>query len=346
MLEATLTSSRTLCRPDKTQEIELTNRCNAQCHFCPRPVTPKMGFMSLDTFEQAIKRSVEADVDEILMTGQGESLIHPNVEQYVRYAVKAGLKVSITTNGSLFNNKNTQEMHKWGVHSVNISMSDFGEAYEEVYKLPFKETMNKIQKFIKYNRGRLGLTVNIVNHGNNSPPIPLQEKVWRRLGVNVHVIGVSSRASSQKQKNIPMAFLNNDMYRTEAQYIVNNMAQYPVCIMPMVLPQIEWQGRWLLCCNDYESKMPLGDVFTHSKKEIDDIVVGLLAQRNPLCDKCEIDPVNRLRNIMIVDPDALESTVEDLYQTTLHQRAVPRVRKFMDRIEAAAKNHIVIQDIT
>ena len=40
-------------------DIELTNRCNAKCHFCPRDQTPHEGLMSPEVFDQSLLRAVE-----------------------------------------------------------------------------------------------------------------------------------------------------------------------------------------------------------------------------------------------------------------------------------------------
>ena len=42
-----------------TIDIEITNRCNATCHFCPRDATPHQGIMDVDTFNQALARAVD-----------------------------------------------------------------------------------------------------------------------------------------------------------------------------------------------------------------------------------------------------------------------------------------------
>ena len=33
-------------------DIEITNRCNAKCHFCPRDATPHQGLMTTEVFDQ------------------------------------------------------------------------------------------------------------------------------------------------------------------------------------------------------------------------------------------------------------------------------------------------------
>ena len=40
-------------------DIEVTNRCNAKCHFCPRDETPHEGLMTPEVFDQALRRAEE-----------------------------------------------------------------------------------------------------------------------------------------------------------------------------------------------------------------------------------------------------------------------------------------------
>ena len=40
-------------------DIELTNRCNAKCHFCPRDQTPHEGLMSPEVFDQSLVQELD-----------------------------------------------------------------------------------------------------------------------------------------------------------------------------------------------------------------------------------------------------------------------------------------------
>src|SRR3954469_16939586 len=94
-----------------TIDIELTNRCNALCVFCPRDAMPEQGFMQGAVFEQSLARAVEfqnlarelpTPLDAtVVFCGTGEPLVHRNTEQYVRRVRDAGLSCEISTNGSL-----------------------------------------------------------------------------------------------------------------------------------------------------------------------------------------------------------------------------------------------------
>src|SRR6476619_4850754 len=91
-------------------DIELTNRCNAKCHFCPRDQTPHEGLMTPEVFDQSLHRAVEyralaADVlDEsvgISLCGLGEPLLNRHAPTFVRQVKEAGFDVSLSSNGSI-----------------------------------------------------------------------------------------------------------------------------------------------------------------------------------------------------------------------------------------------------
>ena len=80
-------------------DMEVTNRCNAKCHFCPRDRTPHQGLMAPEVFEQGLAQAtlyrdtVLASDDEMMVSlcGLGEPLLNKHVFDYVRQARAAGL---------------------------------------------------------------------------------------------------------------------------------------------------------------------------------------------------------------------------------------------------------------
>ena len=74
-------------------DIEVTNRCNADCTFCPRAATPHQGLMSPEVFNKSLERVVEfAAVAEdrtgaatrVDLCGLGDALLNKHTPQYVR----------------------------------------------------------------------------------------------------------------------------------------------------------------------------------------------------------------------------------------------------------------------
>lgn len=109
-------------------DVELTNRCNALCSFCPRDVTPEQGFMTFDTFKQVVARVLELETTpHITLTGQGESTLHPELVKFIRYAANQGLYVEMTTNANLLDKATARRLVEAGLRSVTFSISDFGQ---------------------------------------------------------------------------------------------------------------------------------------------------------------------------------------------------------------------------
>ncbi len=39
-------------------DIEITNRCNARCRFCPRDLTPHEGLVSPDVLDESLRQAI------------------------------------------------------------------------------------------------------------------------------------------------------------------------------------------------------------------------------------------------------------------------------------------------
>lgn len=100
--------------------IEITNVCNLKCKFCP--VTnraPK--FMSLEEFNDILDQ-VKGFTDYIYLHIKGEPLFHPNLDLFLDLAYKKGLKVNLTTNGTLIRDNKEILLNKPSLRQINISL--------------------------------------------------------------------------------------------------------------------------------------------------------------------------------------------------------------------------------
>lgn len=103
--------------------IEITNICNLQCSFCPE--TSREGrFMKLDEFSYILDE-IKAYTDYIYLHVKGEPLLHPNIDEFLDISYKKGLKVNLTTNGTLLNEKKHKLLGKPALRQVNISLHSF-----------------------------------------------------------------------------------------------------------------------------------------------------------------------------------------------------------------------------
>src|SRR5512135_2418006 len=91
--------------PSKFQRIhlELTNKCNFSCVFCPDGVmTRERGVMEEDLARSALDQIADLDIAEkVTFHVMGEPLLHPHFFEILDYAASRNLAVGLTTNGAL-----------------------------------------------------------------------------------------------------------------------------------------------------------------------------------------------------------------------------------------------------
>ncbi|HOX44665.1 MAG TPA: radical SAM/SPASM domain-containing protein [Myxococcota bacterium] len=81
-------------------DIELTNRCNSRCSFCPRDRCRRTGDMRPEIFERVLEFIREEPIGTIYFIGRGEPLVHPRFLDYVRrIRQRSGIHFEVFTNG-------------------------------------------------------------------------------------------------------------------------------------------------------------------------------------------------------------------------------------------------------
>ena len=83
--------------------IEITNVCNLNCSFCQK-IDRQLEFMNVETFKTIIK-NIKEYTDYIYLHVKGEPLLHKDIYNFIDIAGKEGLKVNITSNGTILNHK-------------------------------------------------------------------------------------------------------------------------------------------------------------------------------------------------------------------------------------------------
>ena len=83
--------------------VEISNICNLSCSFCPGTSrAPKM--MSQAELETVLDK-LYGHVEYLYFHLLGEPLIHPELEAFLNLAHERGFKVTLTTNGTLIDEK-------------------------------------------------------------------------------------------------------------------------------------------------------------------------------------------------------------------------------------------------
>jgi putative metalloenzyme radical SAM/SPASM domain maturase len=116
--------------PDQTNPsklfLEVTTRCNLRCKMCVKQSCDNgiaSGDMSISTLER-LKPAI-ADLDEVIISGIGEPLLHPQLETFIR-EIKAALpqsgSVGLQTNGTLLSRPMVERLLFVDIDTICISV--------------------------------------------------------------------------------------------------------------------------------------------------------------------------------------------------------------------------------
>jgi len=103
--------------------LEIGNVCNRSCAFCPGCVRePKR--MNLSEFKRAASEAKTVS-DYVYFHMMGEPLLHPELSSFLDYCHTIGLRVIITTNGTLLSRCEEMLLSAPALHKINISLHSF-----------------------------------------------------------------------------------------------------------------------------------------------------------------------------------------------------------------------------
>ena len=92
--------------------LELTNKCNFHCEFCPSDSqTRHQGYMELSLVEKILNEISEKNlVPKINLHLMGEPTLHPKLNDILNYAKQKNVKIALTTNGSTMVKKKVPQL--------------------------------------------------------------------------------------------------------------------------------------------------------------------------------------------------------------------------------------------
>lgn len=108
----------------KRVTLELTNRCNLSCTFCPRRLMEKHeGFLELSLAKDLLQEMAENPAVTLVPFFRGESLLHPRWAEILSYAKQRGIRpIQFTTNATLMDQKAAAEIIDLELDFISFSM--------------------------------------------------------------------------------------------------------------------------------------------------------------------------------------------------------------------------------
>jgi radical SAM protein with 4Fe4S-binding SPASM domain len=106
----------------------VTRTCNLRCVHCysDSHAQKYTGELTHEEAKHVIDDLVAFKVPAVLFSG-GEPLVRPDLPELMKYAATSGLRVTLSTNGTLIDEPTAQSLHDIGLTYVGISLDGIGE---------------------------------------------------------------------------------------------------------------------------------------------------------------------------------------------------------------------------
>ena len=237
--------------------LEITNRCNLRCSFCPGTSRPPAA-MTGDQFAALLPR-LRPWTDYLYFHLMGEPLCHPLLGDFLTMAGEAGFRVILTTNGTLLPRLQDTLLRSPALYKVNISLHAF-EAND--IPVPFSRYVEDCLAFGKAAEGRLTVSYRLWNSGGADalngdilsamerffPPPWKEERLGPRIGDRIYL---------QPGEKF-------DWPDLEAAEGDGRLTCYGLRDQLGVL----CDGTVVPCCLDHEGDIPLGNLFRQDMEDI------------------------------------------------------------------------------
>jgi radical SAM protein with 4Fe4S-binding SPASM domain len=280
-------------QPPTTLWIEPTNRCNLRCVMCPtcQRTRSELGFMSLDVYRSLIDQ-VSSYVTTINLFVSGESLLHKDLAEMIRYASEHGIAVRLNTNATVLTEKRSLELLDSGLDHLIFSFDGYdAETYESVrVNAHFEPVLQNILRFLELKKER----------GAVRPYTILQTVVVRHQ----EQMKEEEREFRDRFRGLPMdAFIVREVHAWRGTFEEAKTqagaagSRYTACPYVWSTMTVLWDGTVVPCCLDVWADYVLGNCQEQPLLSIWNSEVMRTLQRRllakeyadiPLCHQCDL----------------------------------------------------------
>lgn len=189
--------------------IDLAEVCNLACVHCPHPAFKASAHYAARQLDPALNAKL---VDEVRQHGQGctqyiryasngEPLVHPRAYDMIDEAVRhSGVYVTLTTNGTIMNEKRTTRLLEAGVHMIDISIDAFRpETYARIRRngtlAVTAANVIRLIRWVRESKAATKIVVSFVEQPENRAEAGDFERFWTDQGAHSVVVRRQHSAS-------------------------------------------------------------------------------------------------------------------------------------------------------
>ena len=268
--------------------LEITNRCNLACSFCPKTKRPART-LTAEEF-RLLAGKLRAYTDYLYLHVMGEPLLHPQLQALLKIAQELGFHVVLTTNGTLLPARQELLLAAPALYKINISLHSF-EANTAASMggylsgcFTFAKLAAEAGKLVDLRLWNLDGETTRGQHTQNDAILTALEAVFPQPWVqNTWGLRLQDRTFVHYAEKFDWPDLSVSEQRDTGTCRALN-DQLAVLSDGTVVP----------CCLDHEGDVPLGNLFSQQLDEIlrappaQALLSGFAARKltQPLCRRC------------------------------------------------------------
>lgn len=274
--------------------VEITNKCNLHCSFCAPSSRPKM-VMDPQAFTEILQR-IQGCTRHLSLHVLGEPLLHPQFADILARCHAHGMRVNLTTNGTLLGQHRQELLTAPALRQLSISLHSLVELEHSAASIHLREV------------------IALAKEASQSTALYISLRFWnlhsaassRTDAANLWLLEDLAAAFADAPldpdrlssgRGIPLAervFLNPEIQFEWPHPSMPELGQYGYCRGLRDHLAILVDGTVVPCCLDGQGRLALGNIFTQSLAEILDSPRANRMQEGfdhqwliePLCRRC------------------------------------------------------------
>ncbi len=258
--------------------LDITNRCNAKCSWCPQPGLEDLGAMKMSLFHKIID-DYAARGGAIRFGTFGEPLMDKTFPEKIRYLKKypSITKAEVVTNAFFLNEKITPVLLENNI-DVEISLDELEkDTFEEIKKMDYGVVRGNILKFLELNdRAAKPVKVNFRVKSSLSRDATMAHELYNKIvshQCTVELTPIEEDSITSWAGRFDKEKFYEEHMHSSAIVKPHNNKQYnkvnpAPCNQPWKWMVVYYDGRVVLCCVDMFSSSVLGNLQENSIAEV------------------------------------------------------------------------------
>lgn len=245
-------------------QLELTNHCPMTCAMCPKGNgrdDRALGRMDSGLFRDVLGQisAAQKQWKPLALYYSGESLLHPELDAFVRLAAQAGVRPELSANPALLGLDRYQALEDSGLFRLVLSVDGLDAA-----------TLEGVRgRNAKADQALRNVEAILEHRARTRSPAPVLVLQMLRLKANAHQQAPFLERYSKTGLPGVIAYLKPLDANTPPHLVPDGERPWRMlCSAPWRTVVVLWDGRVVPCCHDAKAEYVLGDLKKQSLAQI------------------------------------------------------------------------------